>query len=296
MLSRDNPDLKKASNPMDNKPAGREIQVYRAQPSPVAPMNKTTESVVFQRRLRDLGASFCGWLGTSKPTEWVVVIATIAGAYLYVRSGVLDSRRAALDVAIGLLRIEENGLKVRVAALKQEKNELQNTKEGLSKAISAAEARSEAAKSELVEVKQQSASAKAVAVSAEDDVDRYKEEVITVLNNVATIGVFEETLNHKDAQLVVFKKPAGDREMYGDLLKAAMHDPQSQESKDRAKAALREKVVKYLPTREIRIKPAVDVGGCYQVIPQKFAPIIIDLDKRQFKPPGEIPVMAHEVA
>ena len=86
-------------------------------------------------RLRGFGVWIRRWLRTSKPTEWMSsaaqllgVLATITGAVIYLKSGVLDSRKAAVESNIALLRIDERHLEDRVAVLKAHEKELEQSK------------------------------------------------------------------------------------------------------------------------------------------------------------------------
>ena len=95
---------------MDNKLTGRQIQIYRPEPLIVWLVDVRTFPVRTQR-LRGFGVWLRRWLRTSKPTEWMtstaqvmaVMVAIITGI-IYLRSGALDSRKAAIDANIALLK------------------------------------------------------------------------------------------------------------------------------------------------------------------------------------------------
>jgi hypothetical protein len=119
---------------MDNKPAAREIQVYRPQPLAVTPIDPTP-AFVRTLRLRGFGIWVRRWLRTAKPTEWITstaqmmaVVVAITTGIIYLRTGALDSRKAAIDANISLLKIDERDLQGRIATLKYDEKRIEESK------------------------------------------------------------------------------------------------------------------------------------------------------------------------
>lgn len=89
---------------MSDKPTDGQSAIYLPpsfrKPGEVSSMSTTWGS------LQRIAIRFCTWLGTSKPTEWLVVIGAIVGYYLYVQTGLFTAKQDMLNATNERLKAE----------------------------------------------------------------------------------------------------------------------------------------------------------------------------------------------
>jgi hypothetical protein len=185
---------------MDNKPAAREIQVYQPQPSAVTPIHPTP-AFVRTRRLRGYGIWVRRWLRTSKPTEWMTstaqmmaVVVAITTGIIYLRSGALDSRKAAIDASISLLKIDERCLEGRIATLKYDEKRIEESRALLISGAAMAGMHLE--------------SFRLGQMIANEEAASYRADLVQWAKELEAAGVFQATENPTGAQQSIISKIA----------------------------------------------------------------------------------------
>jgi len=175
---------------MDNKPAGREIQVYQPQPLAVIPIDASVPLVRTQR-LRGFGVWARRWLRTSKPTEWITstaqmlaVITAITTGIIYLRSGSFTAKQDAINATNERLKAEGIRLEARNDKLKDDQGRLEEKK-----AILIAETKAAKAEATL---------ARAGALSAKREAEDYHAELVELATSFDTIAGSVKVLTEEE--------------------------------------------------------------------------------------------------
>ena len=200
---------------MDNESASREIQVYKLQPSGVTTFDARSASVRTRRR-RGFMIWVRRWLRTSKPTEWITstaqmmaVVAAITTGVIYLTSGVLDSRKAAIDANIALLKIDERYLEGRIAKLKNDEMRIKENRALLD--LEAATSRMHLESSRLA------------STIANEEADSYLTDLIQWAKELASLNIFQKTGNETGLRRSIISKIAKFKNC-GDLPKIGMQN------------------------------------------------------------------------